>query len=98
MTKTGLLIAAVMLSACICSCGGATDDQLRIRAAHDLNCPESEVKIAEIDDRTRGVVACGQRMTYVEVCQPGFFSKDCTWTLDTDSKPVQPQGGEAKKQ
>jgi hypothetical protein len=59
----------------------ATEKQLRIRAAFDLDCSESELEVVEIDARTRGVRGCGQHVTYVESCAP-----NCTWVLNTDTR------------
>lgn len=79
-----LAIATAMALGC-----GATEEQLRARAAYDLDCKESSLDIVEIDDRTRGVKGCGQRVTYVESCgRVGDFGAkgDCTWVLNGDTK------------
>ena len=66
---------------------GATDDQLRARAAFDLDCAQSKLTLVEIDERTQGVKGCGQKVTYVQNCQPGVMGvRECTWILNTDSK------------
>jgi hypothetical protein len=70
-------------------CGGASVEQLRTRAAFDLQCPESSITLVHLDERTQGVTGCGQRATYVESCtmMDGYGGKhDCTWVLNTDSK------------
>jgi hypothetical protein len=66
---------------------GATDDQLRTRAAFDFKCNASQVQIVEIDDQTRGVRACDQQGTYVERCDYpiGTLNRHCTWILNTNS-------------
>ena len=67
---------------------GASESQLRTRAAFDLSCPEDKLRIVEIDDRTRGVVGCGQRVTYVDTCAATQTNLGgCTWILNTDGKP-----------
>jgi hypothetical protein len=79
--RTGLIAASLIVSGC-----GATVDQLKARAAFDLDC--NSVTVVEIDDRTRGVEGCGQRATYVENCAwvDGYGGKhDCTWILNTDA-------------
>jgi hypothetical protein len=79
-----LIIATAMTLSC-----GATEDQLRARAAYDLSCSESKLDIVEIDERTRGVKGCGQRATYVESCERvGDYGvkRDCTWVLNSDTK------------
>jgi hypothetical protein len=74
-----------LLSACD---DAATLEQLRARAAYDLDCPQSKIKTVELDERTRGVSGCGQRATYVEACdrvgQYGVKS-DCTWVMNSDA-------------
>jgi hypothetical protein len=73
----------------VCSCGGATDDQLRARAAFDMSCPRQQIELVRLDDRTTGVSGCGQKATYVESCGmiDGYGGKhDCTWVLNTDAR------------
>lgn len=82
------LVVAVALLLSVAGCG-ASKDQLRARAAFDLNCPSSQVEIVTLDDRTKGVTGCGQRATYVENCgwRDGYGGKhDCTWVLNTDAR------------
>jgi hypothetical protein len=69
-------------------CAGASNDQLRTRAAFDLKCNAGEVQVIELDDRTRGVQGCGQQATYVESCDgpKQNFNTSCTWVLNSDSK------------
>jgi hypothetical protein len=59
---------------------GATEDQLRSRAAFDMRCSESDLRVYTIDDRTKGVQGCGEQATYVESCG----GSGCTWMLNTD--------------
>jgi hypothetical protein len=66
-------------SAFLVSCF-ATESQLRTRAAFDMNCDAQALQIVKIDSRTRGVVGCGKRMTYVE-------TTGRMWVLNTDGKP-----------
>jgi hypothetical protein len=67
---------------------GASEDQLRTRVAFDMNCNQDNIQIIEIDDKTRGVRACGQQATYVEICDgpKGGWTTGCTWALNTDSR------------
>jgi hypothetical protein len=75
-------LMALMVSGC-----GAELEDLRTRAAFDLQCPEKKVHLHYIDDRTQGVIACGQQATYVESCEnPGKFDEDCTWVLNGSSR------------
>jgi len=64
---------------------GATEEQLRARAAFDLECREESLHIVEIDEKTRGVRGCGQHATYVEHCTAGNGG-DCTWILNSEAK------------
>lgn len=76
-------LACLLLSGC-----GASDEQLRARVAFDLNCGQDKIQIVEIDDKTRGVRACGQQATYVEACDgpKGGWTTECTWVLNTNSR------------
>lgn len=80
-----LALGATLLTGCM----GATNQQLVRRAAFDLDCPEGQIEIVEIDKRTRGVRGCGQRGTYVSQCKPcanGYVGCECTWLLNTDGR------------
>jgi hypothetical protein len=85
-------LPAVLALFIVCACG-ATEEQLRARAAFDMSCPNEQLTLVQIDDRTQGVTGCGQKATYVESCgmRDGYGGKhDCTWVLNTDSKRVSP--------
>ena len=73
------------LSILLPACGGASEEQLRTRAAFDLKCTDAQLSVVEIDDRTRGVIGCGGRATYVESCsrygQSGGKT-GCTWVMN----------------
>ncbi len=87
MNKFALLgLFALTLTAC-----AASDEQLRARAAFDLQCKQGAIRIVEIDDRTRGVTGCGQRATYVESCNGsvGSLAGDCTWVLNADARKTE---------
>jgi hypothetical protein len=73
---------------------GATTDQLAARASFDLGCPKEKLDIVRLDDRTRGVTGCGQKVTYVESCSSGgnlsgglvgMAKQGCTWVLNASS-------------
>ena len=55
-----------------------------MRASYDLQCPEENLEVTEIDDATRGVRGCGQQVVYVEACP----KNRCTWILNSDSRPA----------
>ena len=64
---------------------GASVSQLRSRASFDLDCPAQQLRITEIDARTRGVRGCGQRVTYIESCSDSRRARNtCTWVLNRD--------------
>ena len=83
----GVTCCALLLTVASCT---ANLEQLRDRASYDLGCPREELLLSEIDDRTYGVDGCGQRVTYVEVCEApiGSPGRRCTWALNTDSRPI----------
>jgi hypothetical protein len=58
----------------------ASTRQLHARAAFDLACPMTALWIYELDERTRGVIGCGQRVTYIEDCSAS--GRPCTWVVD----------------
>lgn len=74
------MVAAAGLVGC-----GATEEQLRARAAFDLKCDESQLEIVPIDERTRGVRGCGHQGTYVESCAQQNRT-NCSWILNSDDK------------
>jgi len=74
-----------------CSHSGGS---LRARSAGDTHCPEADLKIYRIDDRSYRVVGCGQESVYIEVCaRAGGVKGDCTWHLDAKDtgRPVSVQ-------
>jgi hypothetical protein len=84
---SGLLLMALL------ACGAATDDQLKTRAAFDLNCPAAQVNVVELDSSTRGVTGCGQRATYIESCDApsNNMARSCTWVLNNaNQRPTAP--------
>jgi hypothetical protein len=83
--KKMFLLVSLLAGGC-----GATTEQLHARAAFDLNCPQNQVNVVEIDDRTRGVTGCGKKAVYIENCQPRGMSMNCTWALNSDATSTQP--------
>jgi len=66
-------------------------EQLRSRAAFDLNCPEASLRAVDLGNNTRGVSGCGRRATYLYVCR-GTYQSDCTWVMNSDSKSENDDG------
>jgi hypothetical protein len=86
------LLSAALFALSVSACAGATEEQLRARAAFDMSCPQGKIHLVQLDERTQGVTGCGQKGTYVETCGhvDGYGGKhDCTWVLNTDSKRIQ---------
>ncbi len=86
MVAAGLLMGVLLLG---CTSMGASDAQLRKRAAFDLDCEEGNLELVELDERTKGVRGCEQRATYVEMCKPcanGYQGCECSWVLNTDGR------------
>ena len=73
----------LVLVGALLACGASSADKLRDRASFDLDCPKSKLQLKKLDSRTAGVRGCGQRATYVEVCD----GASCTWVLNSDSMP-----------
>jgi hypothetical protein len=80
--RTIVPIAALFIGACT-----PTEEQLRTRAAFDMQCPAEQLQVVSLDTQIRGVTGCGQRRTYVAVCngQPGNAMTTCNWVADSSS-------------
>ena len=81
----GPLRIAMLVTMGVVACGGASEGQLRNRAAFDLDCRSDQLEVVEIDGKTRGVTGCGRRNTYVEDCEreEAFGARaGCTWVLN----------------
>jgi hypothetical protein len=78
MTGSILRLAAIFAiagGANACVSEAQLHETLVTRAAFDLDCPESDIRVVELDQSSRGASGCGRRATYIGVCQ--HFS--CTW-------------------
>src|SRR5450631_4747347 len=67
------------------SCG-ATFEQLRDRAALDLDCPAAAIRARAVDNRTELVSGCDRQAIYVTSC--GTDGTNCTWLLNSPIKPA----------
>jgi hypothetical protein len=78
----------------LCACV-PTEDQLRTRAAFDMQCPGDQLQVVALDAQIRGVSGCGQRRTYVTVCngQPGYLGTTCNWVADSAGQGGPPPQG-----
>jgi len=81
-----ILAAAVLSSA---ACATATypspRERLLTRAEYDLQCPKEALSVINIDQETRGIQGCGQKATYVMVCDAAVDNvmRRCTWLANT---------------
>ena len=69
-----------------CSAGSCVWlDDLRTRAAFDLNCPREQLQLTFIDEKTRGVSGCDKRATYlVDVRRhPSGWGTEATWIMNS---------------
>lgn len=99
LESTAALGFALLLAAC--AGPGATAEQLKARATFDLECPEPEVQVHDLGARVRGVVGCGRRLSYVEVCETRPDGTHCAWVINApawaygppaDKRPPTPAG------
>src|SRR5262245_29219570 len=87
MHKALCLVAVLAVPGCMT----AGSDQLRTRAAFDMQCPEERVQLVGLDLHSRGVVGCGRHATYVSVCG----GCTCAWLCDTTGGILVPGGAVA---
>jgi hypothetical protein len=62
----------------VAGCGPTMEQmhaKLRTRAAFDLDCPEDQLSLTDLDQSTSGAAGCGRRASYLGICS-GFA---CTW-------------------
>ena len=55
---------------------------LQARAAFDLACPQSWLRLVHFDGRAKGVSGCGRQLSYVEACELLDGQLLCTWEAD----------------
>jgi hypothetical protein len=84
MRRSWISAGALVLS---CATPRAASPELLVaRASFDFGCPAASLAIHAFDARTRAVMGCGQRATYVEDCRaPG---RPCTWVADVGPTAV----------
>jgi len=68
---------------------GGTLPELQARSSFDLGCPHDQLRLYNFDERSKGVVGCGRRLTYVRSCQRVDDVNQCTWLLDTPTPSQQ---------
>ena len=53
------------------------------RAQFDLQCPQESLRVTTLDEHTKGITGCGQRATYLEVCDmTGWGPMNCKWVAN----------------
>ena len=67
-------------------CGAASPEQLRTRAAFEMNCPATQLTLTELGGDTTGVTGCGQKQVYVQVCEGQGALRECKWVLNSATK------------
>jgi hypothetical protein len=78
--STTILGACVVLAGC-----GATQTQLRTRAAVDLACAPDAIRTEALDGATQVAMGCGKRAIYVEMLNN---SRNPTWLLNSSVESV----------
>ena len=80
-----LVSAAVLSSAACATTYPVPRDRLLNRAAYDLECPKEALHVHKLDEDTRAVQGCGNRVTYVLVCDAPVDNpvRRCTWLANT---------------
>jgi hypothetical protein len=60
------LALALAAGALLSACSGPNMEQLQIRAAHDFDCPENQIRMTPLDenDRSWGLRGCGKSAAY----------------------------------
>lgn len=59
------LVAGLLGAGCVFTAMTWHGGALRSRASYELQCPETQLQITELGDKTAGVDGCGRRATYV---------------------------------
>jgi hypothetical protein len=79
--------STTVLGACVVTLAGcgATQTQLRTRAAFDLACAKDSIRTEAIDGATQLATGCGKRAIYVEMFNN---SRNPTWLLNSSVEPV----------
>ncbi|HSC86360.1 MAG TPA: hypothetical protein VLC09_03790 [Polyangiaceae bacterium] len=86
--KRGVLGALALWFA---GCSGASVDQLRARAASDLECTPERLQLQPLGDHAQRVSGCSKRLTYLEICDgpKSDPTTRCTWAQDAMSLEVE---------
>ena len=81
------LFLVLLVTSCTSFISGRRELVLK-RAAFDLNCSQSELKIVDLGDYAFGVTGCGRRSSYVVDCpkNTGHTSSSCVAILNTKAK------------
>ena len=80
------VLSGVALAGLAAACATTSDlDNLRKRASFEMNCPEDQIRVSNLDDQDEayGVNACGQRAVYLWHCTGSGLTEDCKWVLNS---------------
>ena len=82
MFRLARISLVLALGGVACGPAGATQEQLLARATFDLECPAPQVQVQDLGVRQRGVLGCGRRLSYVEVCEQRVDGNHCAWVIN----------------
>jgi hypothetical protein len=80
-----LLLAGAAFAALLsvgCAAKGASVEQLMSRGTFDFECPRLQLRVMDLGDRQRGMIGCGKRLTYIEVCENRIDGWHCAWVIN----------------
>jgi hypothetical protein len=86
LNARSVLVFALGAGPLLTGCGHhATPQQLRSRAADELNCPADNLRVRDLDERRRWVAGCGKSRTYAEECRrDNQGAESCGWQPQPD--------------
>jgi len=74
---------SLLTGACATAPAQKKDHPIVGMAVFDLNCPKEQLSYQKLDDGTWGVIGCGQRTKYVQLCSQGshnvLVGEECRW-------------------
>jgi hypothetical protein len=96
MRRAVYFLSLIFVSGCTTSqknLDEVVDHHVLERAPFDLNCPKEKIKMVRINAKTRGVMGCQKRLTYIASpgcntgVMPGYEAQACSVILDkSDNK------------
>ena len=80
-----IAIGVVALFCFVVGCA-TWEERLRPQAAFDLSCPEPQIQLVLINPHVAGVIGCGKKATYNDLCR-GAYGSDCQWVMNNKTGP-----------